>query len=182
MSLVVNLALSFILFYFLKVEIHLYSLAALTTSLGIIIDNTIVMVDHYQRHRNLKVFMGLLGATLTTIAGLVVIFFLPEENRIELGDFSMVMLLVSLPIALFFVPAVMERMKNSLVKNKIQISNGLKLKVKLSRFYLRFILFMKRFPKTAFLFAILAFGTPIFMIPDKIEGDSKLINIYNQLN
>jgi multidrug efflux pump subunit AcrB len=184
MSLIVNFALSFILFYFFKVEIHLYSLAALTTSLGIIIDNTIVMVDHYQRYRNLKVFMGLLGATLTTIAGLVVIFFLPQENRIELGDFSMVMLitlLVSLPVALFFVPAVMERMKTSLISSKSNITNGSKLKVKLSHLYLKFILILKRFPKTALLLAILAFGTPIFMIPDKIEGDSKAIKTYNQL-
>jgi multidrug efflux pump subunit AcrB len=183
-SLIVNLALSFILFYFLKVEIHLYSLAALTTSLGIIIDNSIVMVDHYQRHRNLKVFMGLLGATLTTIAGLVVIFFLPEETRIELGDFSIVMLitlLVSLPVALFFVPAVMERMKKRIENAKNPISKALKLKVKLSQYYLKFILFLNRFPKMVFLIAILAFGTPIFMIPDKIEGETRLITIYNQV-
>ena len=174
-SLLVNLALSFVFFYFLKVEIHLYSLAALTTSLGIIIDNTIVMIDHYQRHRNLKVFMGLLGATLTTIAGLVVIFFLPEENRIELGDFAMVMvitLLVSLPVALFFVPAIMERMKRNIFITKITISKGLKLKVTLSNFYLKIILFLKRFSKTAFLLAILLFGLPVFLLPDKIENES----------
>lgn len=184
MSLVVNLALSFILFYFFDVEIHLYSLAALTTSLGIIIDNSIVMVDHYKRYRNLKVFMGLLGATLTTIAGLVVIFFLPEDNRVDLGDFSMVMLitlLVSLPVALFFVPAVMERMKYIQIGQENKITKGLKIKAKLSHFYLKFILVLIRFSKAVILFALLAFGLPLFMIPNKIEGDSKMVDVYNQI-
>jgi multidrug efflux pump subunit AcrB len=111
-SLVINLALSFIVFYFLKIEIHLYSLAAITTSLGILIDNTIVMIDHYRRYRNLSVFMALLGATLTTIAGLTIIWFLPEEAKLDLLDFAIVMMVVlgiSLVIALFFVPALIER-------------------------------------------------------------------------
>ena len=112
LSLIVNLALSFIIFYFLKIEIHLYSLAAITTSLGILIDNTIVMIDHYRRYKNLNVFMGLLGATLTTIAGLTVIWFLPEETKLDLLDFAVVMIIVlgiSLLVALFFVPALIER-------------------------------------------------------------------------
>jgi multidrug efflux pump subunit AcrB len=107
-SLIVNLALSVILFYVFKVEIHLYSLAALTTSLGIVIDNVIVMIDHYRRYHDRSVFMALLGATLTTCAGLVVIWFLPEQTRIDLWDFALVMMLtlgVSLAVALWFVPA-----------------------------------------------------------------------------
>ncbi len=182
-SLFVNLALSFILFYVFKVEIHLYSLAALTTSLGIIIDNAIVMIDHYQRHRNLKVFMGLLGATLANVAGLVVIFFLPEENRLELTDFSLVMLitlLVSLPVALFFVPSVMEKFRNGLVSEKIKTTKTLRFKVKVSRFYSKMIVFLKKFPKTAYLIAILAFGTPIFLLPDKIDEKYFGADFYNK--
>ncbi len=181
-SLLVNLALSFIFFYILKVEIHLYSLAALTTSLGIIIDNTIVMIDHYQRHRNLKVFMGLLGATLTTNAGLVVIFFLPEVNRLELTDFCLVMLitlLVSLPVALFFVPSVMYKLKNVLVPEKIKTTKTLRSKVKISLYYSKLIVILKIFPKTAYLLAILSFGTPIFLLPDKIDETYFGANFYN---
>lgn len=109
-SMAVCLLLSVILFYAFNVEIHLYSLAALTTSLGIIIDNVIVMIDHYRRYRNLKVFSALLGATLTTCAGLAVIWFLPDEARIDLLDFAVVMVItlgVSLVVAVGFVPALM---------------------------------------------------------------------------
>jgi multidrug efflux pump subunit AcrB len=183
-SLFVNLALSIILFYVFNIEIHLYSLAALTTSLGIIIDNTIVMIDHYQRYRNLKIFMGLLGATLTTIAGLVVIFFLPEENRIELTDFSLVMLitlLVSLLVALFFVPAVMERLKKVLLSEKIKNTKPLRQKVKMSRFYLKSINILQKYRKTAYLIAILGFGTPIFLLPSTVEETNFGANFYNKI-
>ena len=186
LSLLINLAISFVAFYVLKIEIHLYSLAALTTSLGIIIDNAIVMIDHYQRYRNLKIFISLLGATLTTAAGLVVIFFLPEENRLDLTDFTYVMLitlLASLPVALFFVPAFLEKVK---VKTKTvsRSKNYRKIKIILwlKKAYFILLSFLLRFRKTAFLLAILCFGLPIFLIPDKIDKEQFGSEIYNNIS
>lgn len=186
LSLLINLAISFVAFYFLKIEIHLYSLAALTTSLGIIIDNAIVMIDHYQRYRNLKIFMSLLGATLTTAAGLVVIFFLPEENRLDLTDFTYVMLitlLASLPVALFFVPAFLERAKIK-AKTFSRRKNHRKIKsiLWLKKVYFYLLSFLLRFRKTALLLAILCFGLPIFLIPDKIDKEQFGSEIYNNIS
>lgn len=181
-SLLANLSISFILFYVFQIEIHLYSLAALTTSFGIMIDNTIVMIEHYQRHRNLMILKGLFGATLTTIAGLVVIFFLPEENRLELTDFSLVMvitLLVSLPVALFFVPSVMEKFNYVLVLNKKKTIKIIRLKVKISCFYSKLIYRLKKTPQTIYLVSILSFGTPIFLLPDKIDNAYWGASFYN---
>jgi Cu/Ag efflux pump CusA len=49
-SLLANIIIAFIFYFILGVEIHLYSLAGITVSLGILIDNTIVMIDHL-RHK-----------------------------------------------------------------------------------------------------------------------------------
>ena len=97
-----------VIFYkLLKLEIHLYSLAGITVSFGIIIDNSIVMIDHYRHHGNKKVFLAILAATLTTIGSLCIIFFLDEDQRINLIDFTWVMIVnlgISLFVALFFIP------------------------------------------------------------------------------
>ncbi len=183
LSLIVNLALSFIIFYFLKVEIHLYSLAAITTSLGILIDNTIVMIDHYRRYKNLTVFTALLGATLTTIAGLAVIWFLPEETKIDLLDFAIVMTItlgVSLLVALFFVPAMVEKNGLSTVNQQFKKMAKYRNIAKLSKVYVLIVSCMLRFRKTAFVLMILAFGLPVFMLPNRLEDSQKFAELYNE--
>jgi multidrug efflux pump subunit AcrB len=182
LSLIINLALSFIVFYFLKIEIHLYSLAAITTSLGILIDNTIVMIDHYRRYRNLSVFTALWGATLTTIAGLTVIWFLPDETKIDLIDFAVVMIIVlgiSLLVALFFVPAMIEKMNLIADNQSFKHRKKLRRLAKFSRIYTALISFFLRFRKTAFSLMLLAFGLPVFMLPNRLEETNSLAKYYN---
>lgn len=74
-SLAVNMAIAVILYYAFGLEMQLYSLAGITVSLNLVIDNTIVMSDHYLRRRDRKAFMSILAATLTTMGALVIIFF-----------------------------------------------------------------------------------------------------------
>ncbi|MFY7827837.1 MAG: efflux RND transporter permease subunit [Flectobacillus sp.] len=182
LSLIVNLALSFIAFYFLKIEIHLYSLAAITTSLGILIDNTIVMIDHYRRYKNLSVFMALLGATLTTMAGLTVIWFLPEETKLDLLDFAIVMIIVlgiSLLVALFFVPSLIERIGILPESEDVKSKGKIRRTAKLSRIYTKVVLFHLRYRKTFFVLLLLAFGLPIFMLPNRLEATNPLAKYYN---
>lgn len=91
-GLAVNIAVAVILYYALGLEIQLYSLAGITISLNLVIDNIIVMTDHILRRRNLKAFMSVLAATLTTIGALVIIFFLDEKIRLNLQDFAAVVI------------------------------------------------------------------------------------------
>ncbi|MDE6154076.1 MAG: efflux RND transporter permease subunit, partial [Muribaculaceae bacterium] len=112
-SLVINLAIAVIFYYACHVEIQMYSLAGITISLNLVIDNIIVMVDHYTRRHNRRVFTAILAATLTTAGALCVVFFLDEKDRLSLTDFVNVVvinLLVSLAIALFLVPALVDRL------------------------------------------------------------------------
>lgn len=103
-SLTVNMAIAVIFYYVFGLEMQLYSLAGITVSLNLVIDNTIVMSDHYLRCKNRKAFMSVLAATLTTMGALVIIFFLDERIRLNLQDFAAVVMInlgVSLLVALF---------------------------------------------------------------------------------
>ncbi|HZH73857.1 MAG TPA: efflux RND transporter permease subunit, partial [Mariniphaga sp.] len=118
-SLLANLLIAAFLYYLLKVEIHIYSLAAITVSFGIIIDNSIIMVTHLQRQKGLRVFIALLAATLTTLGALSVVFFLEENQKVLLIDFTWVMIInlsVSLVVSFYLVPALMTKFYHNSVK------------------------------------------------------------------
>ena len=112
-SLSINLSIAVILYYLSGLEMQLYSLAGVTISLSLVIDNTIVMTEHIRNRHNRKAILSILAATLTTIGALVIIFFLDEKIRLNLQDFAAVVIInlgVSLLIALFLVPALIDKM------------------------------------------------------------------------
>lgn len=111
-TLAVNIATAVLFYNIFHLPVHIYTLAGITVSLGIIIDTSIMMADHYSYYRNRSVFPALLGATATTIGALCVILLLPEKDKANLEDFSkviMINLAVSLLTAWFFVPSLIER-------------------------------------------------------------------------
>lgn len=115
-SLTLNMGIAFLLYYLFHVEIQLYSLAGITISLNLVIDNLIVMTEHLIRRGNARVFPAILGATLTTIGALSIVFFLDDKTMLSLKDFVIVVIVnlsVSLLTALFLVPALVERMRLS---------------------------------------------------------------------
>lgn len=182
-SLFANLSIAIFFYYILKIEIHLYSLAGIAVSLGILIDNSIIMTDHIRHKNDKKVFLAVLAATLTTIGALVVIFFLEKEQQINLIDFAWVIIInlsVSLAIALFFIPAVLEKIPIKKSKGKF-FYRGKKRVLKFNNIYKRFILWGVKYRMIFLLLGILAFGLPVFMLPDKIEKDNVWYSdIYNK--
>ena len=113
LSLFMNISIALIFYYFGGLEIQLYSLAGITISLTLVIDNTIIMSDQIIRRHNRKAFLAILAATSTTIFSLVIIFFMDERMRLNLQDFAMVIIVnltVSLFTALFLVPALIDKM------------------------------------------------------------------------
>lgn len=202
-SLTVNMAIAVIFYYVFGLEMQLYSLAGITVSLNLVIDNTIVMSDHYLRCKNRKAFMSVLAATLTTMGALVIIFFLDERIRLNLQDFAAVVMInlgVSLLVALFFVPSLIDkiglkrRRKSSLtgVKRKWKMGNTrflgwLRSKMRrgpvyFSHFYRWLIqrLCRWRVAVCLLLLLLLAFGLPVFLLPEKMDGDGKWAEIYNK--
>ncbi|WP_198540632.1 efflux RND transporter permease subunit [Capnocytophaga sp. H4358] len=185
-SLFINLAIAVVLYYFFRLEIQLYSLAGITISLNLMIDNTIIMTDHLRTKNNRKVFLPILAATLTTIGALCMIFFLDERLRLNLQDFAMVIainLAVSLLVALFFVPAMMERIKiaNKTRKSRQKFRISKCFIVKTSRFYQKIILLLKKGKWAVYVFFILLFGLPVFLLPDKIDKETRWAELYNNV-
>ncbi len=174
-SLVANILIAFIFYYLFKLEIHLYSLAGITVSFGIIINNTIVMTDHIRFQKNRKVGISLLAATLTTIGALSVIFFLDEASKVTLADFAAVVIInlsVSLAVALFFIPSLIEKIKLAPKFNALVIRRKRRV-AKFSGKYLRSIDFIIRHRVIFIIAAILVFGLPVFFLPDSIPKDPR---------
>lgn len=183
-SLSVNLAIAFIFYYLFGLEMQLYSLAGITISLNLVIDNTIVMTDHIRRKQNMEAFMAVLAATLTTVGALVIIFFLDEKLRADLQDFAAVViisLLVSLFVALFFVPAMIQKIG---IENEKKKTPRLWLKrrvVGFSHGYVRWIGWLCRHRVMACALLVLAFGMPVFLLPEKMEGEGRFAACYNKV-
>ena len=200
-SLVVNISVAVIFYYTFGLEMQLYSLAGITISLNLVIDNTIVMTDHILHRRNLKALVSVLAATLTTIGALVIIFFLDEKIRLNLQDFAAVVIInlaVSLFVALFFVPSLIDKIGLEKKKRKKKGATRFlgavlpqrlcprptwvkRLAVYFTRFYQGLIYYLCRFRVMACLLLLLGFGLPVFMLPEKIEGEGKWAEYYNKV-
>lgn len=189
-SLAVNISVAVILYYAFGLEMQLYSLAGITISLNLVIDNTIVMTDHILHRRNLKAFVSVLAATLTTIGALVIIFFLDEKIRLNLQDFAAVViinLVVSLFVALFFVPSMIDKIGLEKKKRRkrrrflLRPTFMKRLTVYFTRFYQGVIYYLCRFRVIACLLLLLGFGLPVFMLPEKMEGEGKWVEYYNKV-
>lgn len=191
-SLTVNIAVALIFYYLFGLEMQLYSLAGITVSLNLVIDSTIVMTDHILHRRNLKAFMSILAATFTTMGALVIIFFLDEKIRLNLQDFAAVVIInlaVSLMVALFFVPAMIEkiglRKRKPLKKGKgfrhlFRFVRLRRLAVYFTRFYAILIRFLCRWRWAVCILLILGFGLPVFLLPEKLEGEGEWEKMYNK--
>ncbi|MFV0248612.1 MAG: efflux RND transporter permease subunit [Tenacibaculum sp.] len=179
--LIANIALAFLFYYFFSVEIQLYSLAGITISLGLIIDNSIVMIDHIKNQKNKNAFIPIFASTLTTIGALSIIHFLDKDFKINLVDFAMVIIInltISLFIALFFIPALLCKINLSTKKEKRwiqQLKNGF---YSIYRYLLVFLIKNKSWTIAVIIFV---FGIPFYMLPQSLEGqDTWYKKVYNQ--
>ena len=112
-TLLANILMAVIMYWLFDLRLHPFSMAGITVSLGLIIDSTIVMVDHYSYSRNYGAFHGILGGTLTTIGSLIIIIWLPDFLKNDLYDFSWMVIInltVALVVAALFAPALVDRL------------------------------------------------------------------------
>ncbi|MFN3554481.1 MAG: efflux RND transporter permease subunit [Bacteroidales bacterium] len=180
-TVVANLLLAVVWYHLFRIEIHLYSLAGITVSFGIIIDNSIVMIEHIRHQGNKKVFLAILAATFTTLGSLSVIFLLGSQQQAQLSDFAAVVLVnlaLSLLIAWFFIPALLTKVRIDTLTRR-QSFKGLRRKARAGRFYFRTITLIRRFRWAMLLLLILGFGVPVHLLPTKAEGEGRAARIYN---
>ncbi len=178
-SLSVNLSIAFLFYYILHLEIQLYSLAGITISFSLMIDNTIVMLDHLIKHRNRRIFIPVLASTLTTIGALLSIYLLSPDLQRNMIDFALVIIVnlaISLFIALWFIPAAVAIIKPD--QKKFGIFNTFS--TSLYKIYKAFLPYLIRFKPLVILLFILLFGTPVFMLPSHSNGKAWYDKIYNK--
>lgn len=172
-GLAANLLVAVIFYVLFGIEIHLWSMAGITVSLGILIDTVIVMVAHYGYYHNRKVMLALLAAQLTTIGALSVIFLLPEGQRQGFSDFAavvMVNLTVSLPVAMLLIPALVDTL-NMREHQKVRSLRARRRTVRFNRWYRRYMAFARRWRWATIVLVVLAFGLPFGQLPDKVMHD-----------
>jgi multidrug efflux pump subunit AcrB len=200
-SLVSTLFIAALFFFLFKIEMQVFSLAGLTISLSLIIDNAIVMSDQIIRRGNKKAFLAILTATLTSVGALSIILFMDENVRNNLRDFTGVIIIslsVSLLVARFMIPAMIEKMhlsSNPLYTRRVgrkvrqtRISRlaiirkmrGKRKLVYFDRIYGQMIFFMQRRKGWFIALVILAFGIPVFLLPEKIEPETRKGYFVNQ--
>ncbi|MBP5235255.1 MAG: efflux RND transporter permease subunit [Bacteroidales bacterium] len=109
-TLAVNILTAVMIYAFAGVQIHIYTFAGITVSLGMVIDTSIVMADHYGYWRDRRVFPSIFAATATTVGALLLVLLLPESERANLNDFIRVIVInlaLSLAVAYYFIPSLM---------------------------------------------------------------------------
>lgn len=172
LTIAANLLIAFIFYVLFGIDIELYSMAGITVSLGIIIDTAIVIADHYSYYGNRKVMASIAGALLTTIAALLLIFFLPEQARANLTDFIWVIVInltLSMIIAFLFVPALLEKVH---LENKGVVKNSMKRMRRLvgtAGRYTRVTEWGRRHRWAYIVAIVLVFGIPLHLLPESVS-------------
>ena len=172
-TLAVNILVAIVIYNLAGLSIHIYTLAGITVSLGIIIDTSIVMVDHYSYYRNRSVFPALLGATATTIGALCVVMLLPEEDKKNLADFSLVIMInlsVALVTSYLFIPSLLDRFPIKRSSYSLSVRRRRRV-VKWNRLYSGYIDWGQRHRWVFVAVLVAGFGIPLCVLPAKVAED-----------
>lgn len=175
LTLAVNMLVSLAIYAVAGISIHIYTLAGITVSLGIVIDTSIVMIDHYARFRDRKVFPSLVAAVGTTVAALLMVLLLPESEKANLRDFIWVIslnLAISLAVSCLFIPALMDYLP---VRTSEAASGGRRArrKVRFLQWYGRYIGWGVKHRWVYVLVLIMAFGLPLCVLPTEAQMEKK---------
>lgn len=165
-ALAANILMAIIVYWAFGLKLHVYSLAGITVSMGLIIDSTIVMADHYGYYHNRKAFLSILAAMLTSIGSLIIIFFLPQEMQDDLSDFAWIVivnLVVALLVSFFFVPALMEQWHCAVPR---LWSCKRRFVVRWNHIYHRYLLLTSRHRWVYYIALLWAFGIPFHAMPE----------------
>lgn len=185
-TLVVNVLTALAIYAFSGLPLHIYTLAGITVSLGIIIDTSIVMIDHFSHYADRKVFPAILAAVATTIGALMMVLLLPESEKANLIDFICVIVInlsISLLVSYFFIPSLMEYIpvRGTLSTRSIR---RVRKTVRRNDRYRKYIQWGVRHRWVYVVAFILAFGIPLCLLPEPAskreskepEGFAKFVN------
>ena len=170
-TMAVNLLCALAIYSFAGIPVHIYTLAGITVSLGIVIDTSIVMIDHYRHFGDRRVFPSLVSAVGTTVAAILLVNLLPAEERLNLTDFIWVIVInltLSLVISYLFIPALMDTfpIREKEGKNPIRRKRRI---VRHNRFYIKYITWGVRHRWVYLLLIVAGFAYPFKRFADSLD-------------
>lgn len=175
-TLTVNVLTALMIYAFAGLQIHIYTLAGITVSLGIIIDTSIVMIDHYAHFKDRKAFPSILSAAATTIGALMMVLLLPENEKANLVDFIWVIVInlgLSLVISYLFIPSLMEYLPVRLSGGGGRSPRKVRRILRWNRFYASYIGWGMRHRWLYVLLFVAAFGIPLCLLPTRMTDEKK---------
>ena len=178
-GILISLGLTALAVSLLGFQIHLYTIAGITISLGIIIDNSIVVLDHLRTKGDKKILIAVLGSALTTISALLLVFFLPEGERQNLTEFCGIVSIAiacSVVTAIFYTPTLYSLFPSANASASISFTTKRR-KVSWFTKYNTLIMFVSGYRKTFLILCLLVFGIPVFLLPSKWENH----DLYNKV-
>jgi len=196
-SIIFSLLATFIIFYLFDLQLNILTIASLILGFGLMIDNSIVVIDYLDKHAtsdDLKrlavhtknIFFPVFASTLTTIAVFIPLVFLTGELKLYFEQFALAIIITlssSLVVSFSIVPMLFakfyfNRNRKVKVNSKLlnQINNlgayqeELKPKIKPVESVYTFILRqIFKWKKTSVVFLILTIGLPVWLLPARIE-------------
>lgn len=169
-SLAVNVLLSLLICSVLGIEINIYSLAALSVSLGMLLDTGIMMSHHYALTGS-KMISRAIAVSLMAVVGTLLLWMVLVGDDFRLWvDFTSVLsvsLVVSFLVAYFFVPALMDMLRRlgwndfrtrTIVNRRrwMYFSSG----------YCQYIRWGRRYRWCFVLIFLWGLGIPFFLLPE----------------
>lgn len=182
-SLIANLGLSILLVIIFRVNVNLYAIGGITIAFGLMVDNAIVMLDHYRKRQNRQIITALTGATLNVVMALCLVYLLPLRERVVYQDFAAIIILAllsSILVALGFTPAVATLLnENDSTKQrhyKSKRTTWLRY-----HYYRQGIRYLSGHRKMFITVIVLLFGVPLFLLPAEWKGDTWYQRLYNNI-
>ncbi len=175
MSIIISLVTAFALMYLCGVTLNLVSMGGLALSVGMLVDNSIVVIENIYRKRNegvspikaayegtKQVAGAILSSTITTVIVFLPIIFIEGIARDIFMDLALTIgfsLFASLIVAISFVPMISSRMlKSDKVKKESKIL------VKMKKAYSKSLNFMLNRKWISIVLVLVLFATSILCV------------------
>jgi multidrug efflux pump subunit AcrB len=180
-SIVFSLLSALLLLYLFDLSLNIITIASLVLGFGLMVDNSVVVIDHLDKHyqgRGIKylaihtkeIFSPIFASTFTTAAVFIPLLFLTGELRLYFEQFALAIvfsIIASLFVSFAVVPILFSKFGFHLAEG------GFKNKSTRNSFFYKSYEFIQyrifKFKKLSIGLLILVVGIPVWLLPNRIE-------------
>lgn len=187
-SLILSLAGTLVVFWLLGLGLHLLTLAGLVLGFGRVVDDSIVVLDNIQRRNDTsdtgivasvaQVRLPVIASTITTIGALLPIAFLPQDLKPYFREFGLavgIALVMSLIVSFTVIPVMIRNVPAVLATS----GRFERIGERILAAYRKILGWCLRWRKSVLVVVVLAFGLPVWLLPERIDAEHLPARIYN---